>query len=174
MVELEGLNGVCSLFVSDSILEGHMSNRRSAFLTVLCLALPASPVWSQPSDSAAVVAAVRGYHAALAQGDSAAALRLLAPDVLIQESGGQETLVEYRSHHLPGDIRFAMAVPSQRGPIVVQVAGDLAWATSTSVTQGTFGERTINSAGVELMVLSRTSSGWLIRAIHWSSRNRRP
>ncbi len=150
-----------------------MFHRHSTLLVILCLALPAIPAWSQSSDSAAVVAAVRGYHAALAQGDSAAALRLLAPDVLILESGGQETLVEYRSHHLPGDIRFAMAVPSERGPIVVRVAGDVAWATSTSVTQGTLGERTINSAGVELMVLSRTSRGWLIRAVHWSSRNRR-
>ena len=151
-----------------------MSHHRSAFLAILCLALPVSPGWSQSPDSAAVVAAVTGYHAALAKGDSTAALRLLAPDVLILESGGQETLAEYRSHHLAGDIRFAMAVPSERGPIVVRVAGDVAWATSTSVTKGTFGERTINSAGVELMVLSRTSSGWLIRAIHWSSRNRRP
>lgn len=150
-----------------------MSHNRSALLASLCLILSATPVLSQSSDSAAVAAAVTGYHAALASGDSAAALRLLAPDVLILESGGRETLEEYRSHHLPGDIRFAMAVPSERGPIVVRVAGDVAWATSTSVTQGTLGERTINSAGVELMVLSRTASGWRIRAIHWSSRNRR-
>jgi hypothetical protein len=34
--------------------------------------------------------------------------------------------------------------------------------------------RAINSSGAELMVLVRTSSGWKISAIHWSSRARRP
>lgn len=149
--------------------------RRSAMsaLALSFLAIPVDPAHGQSADSISVVAAVTGYHTALATGDSAAALRLLATDALILESGGQETLTEYRSHHLPGDIRFAMAVPSTRGPVVVRIAGDVAWATSTSVTQGKMGEREINSSGVELMVLSRTSSGWVIRAIHWSSRNRR-
>lgn len=145
----------------------------SPIVQLILLAIPGGAVFGQSADSAAVVAAVTGYHAALASGDSAAALRLLAPDALILESGGQETLTEYRSHHLPGDIRFAMAVPSTRGAIVVRIAADVAWATSTSVTQGKMGEREVNSAGVELMVLTRSSEGWVIRAIHWSSRNRR-
>ena len=41
----------------------------------------------------------------------------------------------------------------------------------TSRTTGTYRERAINSAGAELMVLSRTADGWNIRAIHWSSRS---
>ena len=73
------------------------------------------------SDSAAVVATVGRFHAALAAGDSAAALALLAPDVTILESGGVETRDEYRSHHLPGDIAFARAVKSERGPMRVTV-----------------------------------------------------
>jgi ketosteroid isomerase-like protein len=150
-----------------------MPHTRSRLLGLALLPLLTSAALAQSSDSSAVVAAVTGYHTALATGDSAAALRLLAPDAIILESGGQETLTEYRSHHLPGDIRFAMAVPSQRGSITVRVDGDVAWATSTSVTQGKMGEREINSAGVELMVLTKTPGGWVIRAIHWSSRNRR-
>ncbi len=47
---------------------------------------------AQQTDSAAVVAAIRAYHGALASGDSAAALALLAEDVVILESGGKEDL----------------------------------------------------------------------------------
>ncbi|HEV2150069.1 MAG TPA: DUF4198 domain-containing protein [Longimicrobiaceae bacterium] len=124
-------------------------------------------------DSAAVAETVDRYHRALAAGDSAAALALLTPDAVILESGGMETRAEYRSHHLPADIAFARAVPRERGPIHVSVRGDAAWATSTSVTQGRYRERDVNSVGAELMVLVRTPEGWRIAAIHWSSRNRR-
>lgn len=125
------------------------------------------------NDSSAVAAVVLAYHDALTRGDSAAALHLLADDAVIVEAGGIESRAEYRSHHLPGDIQFARAVPSQRAEIRVTLAGDVAWAVSASETRGTFRDRAINSAGAELMVLSRTASGWIIRAIHWSSRARR-
>jgi ketosteroid isomerase-like protein len=121
-------------------------------------------------DSAAVVSVVDQYHRALASGDTAAVLRLLAPDAVILESGGVETRAEYLSHHLPGDIAFARAVPRERGPIRVVVRGDVAWATSTSTSRGEYRGRSINSAGAELMVLTRTPEGWKIAAIHWSSR----
>jgi ketosteroid isomerase-like protein len=130
------------------------------------------------ADSAEVAATVERFHRALAAADSAGALALLTvalltDDVQILESGGAEDRAEYRSHHLPADIEFARAVPSQRGAMTVRVHGDVAWATSTSTTQGTFRERAVNAAGAELMVLVRTPRGWRIAAIHWSSRNRR-
>jgi uncharacterized GH25 family protein/ketosteroid isomerase-like protein len=128
----------------------------------------------QSRDSADVAATVQAYDRALSTGDSTAALALLAPDAVILESGGIETREEYRSHHLPGDIAFARAVPSQGGPVSVRVRGDVAWAWSTSTTQGEFRGRQINSSGAELMVLTRTAAGWKISAIHWSSRTRRP
>lgn len=126
------------------------------------------------ADSAAVAATVERFHAALASADSAGALALLTDDVQILESGGVEDRAEYRSHHLGADIEFARAVPSRRGAMTVRVHGDVAWATSTSSTEGTFRGRAINSAGAELMVLVRTPGGWKIAAIHWSSRTRRP
>lgn len=133
----------------------------------------ASSAGAQTGDSAAVAAVVNRFHGALESGDSATALALLAEDAVIQESGGVETRAEYRGHHLPGDIEFARAVRSERGPVRVRVRGDAAWATSTSTTQGEFRGRAINSAGAELMVLVRTPQGWRISAIHWSSRARR-
>ncbi|MGH9576221.1 MAG: hypothetical protein ACRD3R_02205, partial [Terriglobales bacterium] len=100
------------------------------------------------------------------------ALRVLASDAVILESGGRETREEYAAHHLPEDIEFARAVPTQQGSLQVTVSGDVAWASSTSVVQGTYRNRAIDSVNVELMVLSRTATGWEIRAIHWSSRTR--
>jgi ketosteroid isomerase-like protein len=126
-----------------------------------------------PADSAEVAATVDRFHRALAAADSVGALALLTPDVQILESGGMEDRAEYRSHHLGSDIEFARAVPSRRGATAVRVHGDVAWATSTSTTEGTFRGRAINSTGAELMVLVRTPQGWRISAIHWSSRNRR-
>ena len=126
------------------------------------------------ADSAAAAKTVDDYHAALSRGDSARALALLAPDAVILESGGMETRAEYRSHHLGSDIAFAKAVKSERSPLVVRIDGNTAWTSSTSVTQGTFNGRAINSSGAESMVLTKGPDGWRIRAIHWSSRNRRP
>jgi ketosteroid isomerase-like protein len=124
-------------------------------------------------DSAAVAATVERYHRALADGDSTAALALLAEDAVVLESGGVETRAEYRSHHLPADMEFARAVRGERGAGRIVVRGDVAWASSSSTAQGDFRGRPVNSSGAELMVLSREPDGWRIRAIHWSSRTRR-
>ena len=124
------------------------------------------------SDSADVADVVARYHGALASGDSAAALALLASDAIVLESGGKETREEYRAHHLPADIGFARAVPSQRTDVKVTVRGDVAWTSSTSTATGEYRGRQIDSRGAELMVLSREPDGWKIRAIHWSSRSR--
>lgn len=125
---------------------------------------------SAANDSDAAVAVVERYHEALARGDSTTALSLLAPDAVILESGGVETREEYRSHHLPGDIAFARAARRERGPVRVTIQGDVAWVSSTSASRGEYRGQRVNSAGAELMVLSREGDGWRIRAIHWSSR----
>jgi ketosteroid isomerase-like protein len=120
-----------------------------------------------------VVSAVAAFHAALAAGDSLAALELLAADAQVLESGTTETLAEYRAHHLPADIAFAQAVPSERRILRVVVVDSIAWLTATSHAQGTYRGRSVNSDGAELMVLVRSADRWRIRAIHWSSRSRR-
>ncbi len=117
-----------------------------------------------------VVATVDAFHEALAAGDSVSALGYLSNDVTILESGGVENKAHYRSGHLAGDIRFASAVPRERGEIIVSIVGDVAWTRSTSITKGSMGEREINSQGAELVVLAREHGVWKIKAIHWSSR----
>ena len=123
-------------------------------------------------DSLEVLQIVDSFHRALTTADSSTVLRLLAEDVTVLESGGIESRAEYRSHHLAADIAFSQAVPSQPGPRTLTVQGDAAWVSSTSVMEGEYRSRQVNSVSAELMVLSRTAKGWVIRAIHWSSRSR--
>jgi ketosteroid isomerase-like protein len=147
----------------------------SLFLTAPGVA-PAPPprIALVAADSADAVATVGRFRAALASGDSAAALALLAPDAIVLESGGAESRAEYRRHHLPADIEYARAVPGNHALVQAIVHGDAAWVSSTSVTTGAVKGRAIDSAGAELIVLSRRDrqAPWQIRAIHWSSRRR--
>lgn len=132
--------------------------------------LPRQPFFTRTTDSVAILGTVTAFHAALAAGDSAAALALLAPDAVILEAGELETRAQYAAHHLGADIELSRAVPSRRVTSQVHQHDAIAWVASTSTTQGTFRDRSVASQGAELMVLGRTDHGWLIRAIHWSSR----
>ena len=151
-----------------------MSLTRIVLVAALLVATPMRPAYAQGPGAEAgnVAAVVRGFHAALEAGDSQAASRLLAPDAVILEGGDRETRKEYLDHHLPADIKFAQAVPARRSKVDVTVSGDTAWAISTSVFQGTYQSQPIDLVGAELMVLSKTPAGWVIRSIHWSSRKK--
>ena len=135
---------------------------------------PPSPAAALTADSAAVATVVNAYRSALATGDTAAALQLLARDAVILEIGDVETREEYRTQHLAADIAFAQSVASTRRPTTIVLHGDVAWSIATSRSQGTFRGRAVNSQGAELIVLSREPEGWRIRAIHWSSRSLNP
>jgi ketosteroid isomerase-like protein len=142
-------------------------------LSALGVALIVSPVAAQ-TPSADVQKVVDAFHAGLKAGDTAGVMALLAPDVLLLETGGIETRAEYESKHLPADVEFEKAVTTSFKPYRVTVVGDAAWAVNTSEYKGTFKDRPVDSVGVELMVLSKDAAGWTIRAIHWSGRSRRP
>ncbi|HEV8598087.1 MAG TPA: DUF4198 domain-containing protein [Gemmatimonadales bacterium] len=144
------------------------------FATLVFNAAAASRGLGSASDSSQVAAIVKQFDALMATGDSAGVMALLADDAVILEAGGLETRAEFESHHLAADIAFARAVKAQQGPITVRVLGDVAWASSTTSVEGELRGRMINSVSAELMVISREPTGWKIRAIHWSSRSRRP
>lgn len=185
------VTGAAALVILLSLIGGALLLRPSAtktgtmtpIIAVAVMGLLASAIAGAPSgtpakdahaDSAAVAAVVHRYHRALSDGDTVAALSLLASDAIILESGDLETRDEYRTHHLSADIAFARAVPSVHGPVRVAMRGDVAWAISTSKTQGAYRGRAIDSQGAELMVVTREQEGWKIRAIHWSSHATRP
>lgn len=145
--------------------------RRALGAAVLATALVAGHAAraEAPEASAGPEATVHAFHAALASGDGAAAMRLLAPDAVILEEGDRELREHYETHHLPADIAFATAVPSVRRDEQVTMSGDAAWVSATSEARGRFRDRSVHSVGVELMVLTKDETGWAIRAIHWSS-----
>jgi ketosteroid isomerase-like protein len=146
--------------------------RSTAWLAGLLISLSTGSVIAEPvsADSAAITTAVENFHRALIQGDCAAALAALSEDALILESGSSQTRTEYERGHLAEDIAFASATKTERSPLIVRQEGNVAWTIATSKTTGTFQGRKVDSAGVELMVLTKTESGWRIRAIHWSNR----
>jgi ketosteroid isomerase-like protein len=145
-------------------------------LGALGIALIVAPIEGQtPSAATAdVQKIVDAFHAGLKAGDTARVMTLLAPDVLLLEAGSIETRAEYELKHLPADVEFEKSVTTSFKPYRVTVVGDAAWAVNTNEYKGTFRDRPVDSVGVELMVLSRDAAGWRIRAIHWSSRARKP
>ncbi len=148
--------------------------RSTAWLSGLVISFSTGSVIAKPvsADSAAITTAVENFHRALIQGDRAAALAAFSEDALILESGSSQTRTEYERGHLAEDIAFASAAKTERSPLIVRQEANVAWTTATSKTTGTFEGRKIDSAGVELMVLTKEKSGWRIRAIHWSSQRK--
>jgi ketosteroid isomerase-like protein len=142
---------------------------KSIKLALTSVLLAASLAAAADSPDPEITAAVEAFHAALKKGDRAAVMALLAPDAEILEGGHAESRAEYEKGHLASDIEFAQAVPSTRENVVARQEGSAAWVTSSSRVSGSFKGREVNSAGAELIVLSKTTDGWRIRAIHWSS-----
>ncbi|MBA3646424.1 MAG: nuclear transport factor 2 family protein [Gemmatimonadaceae bacterium] len=124
------------------------------------------------SDSASIAETAARFHLALRNGDSATAKSLLAPDIVVLESGQIENRADYIRHHLPADIEAAQSITSTRKLLSVTRQQDVAWVVSSSTSTGSFHGRAINSVGAELMILSKSDKQWRIRAVHWSSARR--
>ena len=134
-----------------------------------------SAVSAANAAAATPVAVVDAFHAALAKGDTRAALDLLAEDVQIFESGGVErSRAEYANHHLAADAAYSAAV--RRTPInrAHGETGTVAWVTSVETVAGTYRGRAINSRGVETMLLRKATGQGRIAHIHWSSKDLAP
>lgn len=128
----------------------------------------AGSVAAEAADAATVVDA---FHAALRAGDTAGALALMAPDVMIFEAGGAErSRDEYASHHLGSDAAFAAASEATVARRSGWADGDVAWIASEGRTTGQFNGRAVDRLTTETMVLKRGADGWRIQHIHWSSR----
>lgn len=176
------LEHCASLFCSKFIPSNFMKPAAGISIALFgVLALDSSPCaraqgdkqsFSSPKDSAAVARTAFQFHSALERGDTITIRKLLAPDLRVLEGGEVETREQYLAHHLAADIEFAKGVRETRTPVSYTREGNVAWLVSTSTASGTFRGREINSISAELLILSRTNSGWQIRAIHWSSARR--
>ena len=124
--------------------------------------------------AAPAVAIADQFGQALAAGNFETVETLLAPDVLILESGGAErSREEYLSHHAISDAKFLKDAHHQLLRRRAQVAGDLVWIGSESELHTTKDGKPLTLLSTETMVLRDTPDGWRIAHIHWSSRPKR-
>lgn len=121
--------------------------------------------------SAAVVAQAEAFHRALSAGDEAAVASLLAPEVLIYESGGQESSrEEYMSHHMKGDMAFLGKSQLQVIERKHGTTGGLGWVATRSRITGVHRDKPVDIYSTESLVLERRPEGWRIVHVQWSSR----
>lgn len=123
-----------------------------------------------PASTADAVAVVDRFQQLLAKGNTSAAAELLDPSVLIFESGNAErSRAEYASHHLKEDAAFMKSATLRPLSRTGNVSGDIAFvATESSLT--TIGAKPVELVTTETMVLKRSSQGWRVAHVHWSSR----
>jgi len=131
---------------------------------------PASAGSNASPSATSAVETVDAFAAALKAGDAAAIERLMAPDVLIAESGGAErSFSEYAGHHMPADMAFVKAVASTIKDRRVFEGGAQATVVTEAISKGTFRDKPVHSRLMETMTLQKTGDAWRIVHIHWSS-----
>ena len=107
---------------------------------------------------------------AIATGDINSLRSVVAPDVLIFESGGVESsLDEYEGHHMPADMAFMRSM--QREVIFRQVldSGESATVVTRSRIHGMYKGQNVDQKSTETLVMRKMGGQWKIIHIHWSS-----
>ena len=136
----------------------------------ITLAVAGQAEATENADHPAVVAATQ-LGAAISAGDVDMLRTLIAPDVLIFESGGVESsLAEYEGHHMPADIAFMKNMSSEVISRRVIEAGDSAIVLTQSRISGVYKEKDVDLSSTETLVLEEIDGQWKIVHIHWSSR----
>lgn len=128
-------------------------------------------VWELPGEAGAAARVVDAFHAALKAGEPDKAAALLAADVLVFEAGGAErSKADYAAAHLPADAKFEAAAESTPQQRTGAASGGLAWIATEGRVRSQSGDKIVDRLTTETMILRRTSAGWRIVHIHWSSR----
>ena len=131
----------------------------------------ARPDLDVPATAGPAVAVVERFGKALAAGDMETVEELLAPDVLILETGGAErSRAEYLGHHAISDAKFLKGSHHQLKRRTARTSGDLAWIASESELHASQDGKPRTLLSTETMVLRKTGADWRIVHIHWSSR----
>jgi ketosteroid isomerase-like protein len=144
-------------------------NLLKACLAALMLVASTGVHASETAPPAALAVADQ-LHEALAAGDRERVRSLLMADVLVYEMGVVEaSFAEYAKSHLGADIDFTRQVKRDRVSRSSGGAADLAWVATQCRVTGTYNKRPIDNDAIETLILRRTSEGWRIAHIHWSS-----
>lgn len=148
------------------------------FIILAALLLTSVPTQAQQADSpsdpgsAEAVETIERFQTALADRDSATVDELLLSDAVILEGGGLETKKEYLGHHFGADASFLSEMNREVGDRQVRREEATAWVSTKRRLHGPHEGDSVDLSSAELMVLRKTSEGWRIAAIHWSSRSR--
>jgi ketosteroid isomerase-like protein len=142
----------------------------------------AVPTHHHPQALAADVAAIEkwldGYDAAFIAKDLDKLATYYHPDVTIYEGGGIDNgWVDYRDTHLGPELKSFENLQFGHTDRKIHVLGDgrSAYVTSNYFIKAKMGERTLDSSGLETLVLIKAADGtWKIRHTHTSARARRP
>ena len=119
----------------------------------------------------AAVAVVDTFGKALAAADFEQVEAMLDPAVIILESGGAErSRSEYLVHHAKSDAAFLAGSHSALSQRTARIDGDTVWVASESEVHASKDGKPMTVLSTETMVLKKSSGGWKIVHIHWSSR----
>jgi ketosteroid isomerase-like protein len=109
-------------------------------------------------------------HQAISAGAVDTLRSLIAPEVLIFESGGVETsLAEYEGHHMPADMAFMKGMKQELLLRRVVEAGDFAIVVTQSRIHGVAKEQDFDISSTETLLMKNVDGQWQIEHIHWSS-----
>ena len=112
---------------------------------------------------------VTQFHQAIQAGKKKEARSLLADDVIIYEGGRVERSAdEYANHHMLADMDYLADIDIEVLEHEVSVVGNIAYSMSRTKLTGKIKGKTINSEGMESMVLQKINNQWKIVHIHWS------
>ena len=137
-------------------------------------AAPNQPQLDVSAEAEAATAVAERFSDALSSGDLETVGELLAPDVLILESGGAErSREEYLGHHAISDAKFLKGAHRQLLRRHARVSDDLVWIGSESELHAEKDGKPLVLLSTETMVLKQTPDGWRIAHVHWSSRPKR-
>lgn len=113
------------------------------------------------------------FHDALSKGDTAEIMRILAPNVIIYESGFVErSRAEYAAHHLPEDIKFAQRSNLKVLNLAEKRMGDFSMVMEETETTAQQNNKQVKYFGTGSLLLEKIHDEWLITHIHWSSRKK--
>lgn len=131
----------------------------------------ASAIQSIAPESADAVATLERFSTALSAGDLDAAGAELDANVLILESGGAErTRDEYLGGHAKHDAEFLKRAHLTLKRRVARASGDLVWVGSESEIHTSRDGKMLMISSTETAVLRKSTYGWKIVHLHWSSR----
>ena len=126
---------------------------------------------SAASQAASPTETLSAFHDALAGGDKAKALSLLAPEIAIYESGYVErSRDEYARHHLGGDMEFSKTAARRVLKQSERIDGNTAVVWEETETTGTSRGKPVHLFGTGTAVLKKEGDQWSIVHVHWSSR----